>query len=196
MGGVKDRYFKYAENGDQFVGRCLSLLPIMHADFAVSPPFFSEKANLDWIQSMVLVQFTAFKGISDFGLLLRMCLATMLHHREWINMFLPFNHVVKTSSVCLRNVIDIKMVEDNSWIRVTYPWEDKTLQFSGIPPHCTVMQHIAEVRKEQKNFYLSFSDKIKAALTEYGVNAGSLSEEKVNSIMSEFYTKFEEQLNR
>jgi hypothetical protein len=158
--------------------------------------FFSEKANLDWIQSMVLVQFTAFKGISDFGLLLRMCLATMLHHREWINMFLPFNHVVKTSSVCLRNVIDIKMVEDNSWIRVTYPWEDKTLQFLGVPPHCTVMQHIAEVRKEQKNFYLSFSDKIKAALTEYGVNAGSLSEEKVNSIMSEFYTKFEEQLNR
>jgi hypothetical protein len=41
MGNVKDRYFKYSENGDQFVGRCIAMLPVLHVDFAISPPFLT-----------------------------------------------------------------------------------------------------------------------------------------------------------
>jgi hypothetical protein len=41
---------------------------------------------------------------------------------------------------------------------------------------------------------LSFVDRVKSALTEYGVNAGSLTEQKVSSILNEFYEKIDRQL--
>jgi hypothetical protein len=53
MGNVKDSYFKYADNGDQFVGRCLCLLLILDVDLAVSPPFFTDLADWKWVDDMV-----------------------------------------------------------------------------------------------------------------------------------------------
>jgi hypothetical protein len=196
MGNVKDRYFKYAENGDQFVGRCLALLPLQHVEFATSPPFFSERADADWVTSMVHLQFSAISLIPEFGLFLRNCLCTLLYHNKWIQQNLTFNHVVRTSSVCLHNLTDLKRVEEEEWIRIVYPWSDKELTFSGIPPHSTLLQHVYEVRQEQRSLCMSFVNKVKEALTDYGVNAGTLSEERVTTIMNEFYLKFEDQLSR
>jgi hypothetical protein len=196
MGNVKDRYFKYAENGDQFVGRCLALLPLQHVDLATSPPFFSNTADTTWISSMVHLQFSAVSMIPEFGLFLRMCLCSIIYHREWIEDFLSFNHVVKTSSVCLRSQEELDRVKTENWIKVVYPWQDRELTFSGIPPFSTILQPIYEVRTEQRSLCMSFVDKVKESLTDYGVNAGTLSEERVNGIMNEFYLKFEDQLNR
>jgi hypothetical protein len=196
MGNVKDRYFKYAENGDQFVGRCLALLPLLHIDFASSPPFFAEHTDFEWVNSMVPLQFYALKGILPFGRMLRMCLSSLLYHHRWIADHLSFNHVVMTSSICFRDAVDLKKVKDQDWIRIQYPWTDRKISFSGIPPHITLLEHIAEVRSEQKSFCLNFVNKIKEALTEYGVNAGTISEDRVATILNEFYGKFETQLSR
>jgi hypothetical protein len=197
MGNVKDRYFKYAENGDQYVGRCLAMLPMQKIELAISPPYFSSKTDLEWVSSMVNIQFSAMKSLHHFGKMLRQCLASLLYHHGWIEEFLGFNHVVKTSSVCFRSLADIKRVEEGGWVVVTFPWSSGTdFVFSGIPPHCTVLQHIAEVRSEQRSFCENFVSKIKEALTEYGVNSGALSEERVSHIMQEFYQKFEAQLGR
>jgi hypothetical protein len=62
MGNVKDSYFKYADNGDQYVGRCLSLLPVLNVDLAVSPPYFSDVADSEWIREMISVQFHGLGG--------------------------------------------------------------------------------------------------------------------------------------
>jgi hypothetical protein len=157
MGNVKDRYFKYADNGDQYVGRCLSLLPMLSVDLAISPPFFSESANLEWVKEMVNVQFHALVRVNEYGLLLRMCLASLLYHSRWIAEFLPSNHVVKTSSVCFRNREDLKKIHIEKWVIVSYPWASPKLVFSGIPPYCSLLQNIAEVRSEQKgNFFIFF----------------------------------------
>jgi hypothetical protein len=57
MGNVKDRYFKYMESGDQFVGQCLSLLPILTVDMAASPPFFDiVTASEDYDKVMELIK--------------------------------------------------------------------------------------------------------------------------------------------
>ena len=40
MGGVKDKYLNRADAGDQYVGRCASLLSQVTKEFAVSPPYF------------------------------------------------------------------------------------------------------------------------------------------------------------
>jgi hypothetical protein len=150
MGNVKDRYFKYAENGDQYVGRCLCLLPVLHVDLAVSPPFFVDHADMDWIVGMVKLQFRAMHGMLEFGKMLRMCLSSMLYHHCWIQEFLGFNHVVKTASICFRDLMDIKRVEEENWIKVVHPWNcgNSNFKFSGVPPYCTIIQHVDEVRSE------------------------------------------------
>jgi hypothetical protein len=43
---------------------------------------------------------------------------------------------------------------------------------------------------------MSFVEKVKSALTEYGVNAGTLTEERVAHILKEFYDRIEIQLNK
>jgi hypothetical protein len=150
MGNVKDRYFKYAESGDQYVGRCLALLPILHVDLAVSPPYFGDNSDNEWVSNMVSIQFHALKGICDFGLLLRMCLASMLHHYQWISDVFGFNHVVKTSSFCFKDAAQLQKINAEKWITVSYPWSAPHLNFSGIPPYCSILQHIAEIRSEQR----------------------------------------------
>jgi hypothetical protein len=80
---------------------------------------------------MVGIQFYAMRGIKTFGRMLRMSLATLLHHYRWIVDNLSFNHVVLTSSSCFRDIVDLKRVEECGWIEVTYPWNDRTISFSG-----------------------------------------------------------------
>jgi hypothetical protein len=153
MGNVKDRYFKYADNGDQFVGRCLCLLPILNADLAVSPPLFQEAADMNWVNDMVKAQFCHLHSIADFGLLLRMCLATMIFHSRWIAEFLHFNHVVRSDSVVYNVTADMEKIEKEKWVEVCYPWSHPHFVFSGIPPYCSLLQHITEVKNEQKIFF-------------------------------------------
>ena len=40
IGGVKEIYIKYEKAGDQFVGRTVSVLPIINKEFSISPPYF------------------------------------------------------------------------------------------------------------------------------------------------------------
>jgi hypothetical protein len=145
---------------------------------------------------MVPLQFYALKGILPFGRMLRMCLASLLYHHQWITTNLSFNHVVITSSTCFRDIVDLTRVKVQGWIVTQFPWNDRQITFSGIPPHSTLLEQIAEVRAEQKDFCLNFVSKIKEALAEYGVNAGAISEDRVSSILNRFYGKFESQLSR
>jgi hypothetical protein len=160
MGNVKDWYFKYADNGDQYIGRCLCLLPNLHVDLAISPPFFTDTANSIWVQDMVASQFVNLVTVSEFGLMLRMCLASLLFPAQWIEESLLFNHVVRNASVCFRNEDQLRTIRDDNWITVAYPWTHPQLVFSGIPPYCSLLQHLAEIKSEQTTFFLGFVEQV------------------------------------
>jgi hypothetical protein len=70
-----------------------------------------------------------------------------------------FNHVVQTSSICFKNANDLNKIQLEKWVIVSYPWLAPNLVFSGIPPYCSLLQHILEVRLEQKGkfTYLIFN---------------------------------------
>jgi hypothetical protein len=147
MGNVKDRYFKYADNGDQFVGRCLCLLPILTVDLAVSPPYFTNAADMNWVNNMTKAQFYHLYLIPDFGLLLKMCLATMLHWHHLITDYLHFNHVVQDSSVVFNNTADIEHIENKKLVCISYPWSHPNLVF--------------QINKELQNYCQQKSNKVK-----------------------------------
>ena len=47
MGGMKDNYIFHEKAGDQYVGRCASLLNQLTKEFAVSPPYFDHSNMSD-----------------------------------------------------------------------------------------------------------------------------------------------------
>jgi hypothetical protein len=53
MGKVNDIYLKWERGGDQFVGRCLSLLVVLKAEFGASPSHFSHALPLVWIHATI-----------------------------------------------------------------------------------------------------------------------------------------------
>jgi hypothetical protein len=135
MGKIKDIYMRYVTSGDQFVGRCLSLLPILRSDFGCSPPHFvGVNDDDDWVDGMRCSQFPMVSLIAGFGRLTLMCLAGVLYHRDWIRSRLDANHVFLVTSNCFRDGDLLKKLDDNKeLLMVTYPWNDNNA-FSGIPP--------------------------------------------------------------
>jgi hypothetical protein len=104
MGNIKDWYFCYADNGDQFVSRCLALLPILSADLTISPPYFKEHSDFKCVTEMISIQFHALCKLPEYDLFLCICQASLLHHKGWIADFLVLsNHVEKTTLVVFRD---------------------------------------------------------------------------------------------
>ena len=46
MGNIRDIYMRYISSGDQFIGQCLSMLPLLHTEFGSSPPNFPRHPRL------------------------------------------------------------------------------------------------------------------------------------------------------
>jgi len=47
MGKVRDTYMRFMDSSDQFVGCCLSLLPLLNSQFACLPPHFASTVTND-----------------------------------------------------------------------------------------------------------------------------------------------------
>lgn len=189
MGNIKDRYFKYQEAGDQYVGRCLCLLPILQVNLASSPPYFDvdlSSVDMMWINGLVASQYSRVIHISGFGLLLRMCFASHSYHRRWIVNCLQVNHIVIQATPVFRDQIEITRLNEFDNLKVTHPWNDSINKFTGIPPHCVLLQEIAAVRSCQNQMLDSFVDKVKKALVESGVTGGQFTEQRFQCIFDKF----------
>lgn len=200
MGGVKDRYWQYMESGDQFVGRCLCLLPIMSVMFACSPPFFDVVSGSEVdkeVNEWVFAQFPYVSGVVGLGRLCRMCIASLLYHKEWIMSFFNVNHIIVSGSVVLRRAdVMLTMSDHPTLLAVTFPWNDSVHNFSGIPPHAALLQQIAEIRSSQCTLVETFVDRVREALTTHGYGPNRLTADTLQVILREFQTEFQTQVQR
>ena len=65
MGTVHDIYMRYVSLGDEFVGHCLSLLPLLKVKFVLSSPSFVP-SWVEWAEEMKIQQFSM---VSEIGTL-------------------------------------------------------------------------------------------------------------------------------
>ena len=99
MGKVKDIYMRYVTSGDQFVGRTLSLLPILKSDFGSSPPHFIDH-DISWVEEFRAAQFPMLRLVAGFGRFTIMCLASILYHRHWLRSYLNCYHIFLVTCNC------------------------------------------------------------------------------------------------
>jgi hypothetical protein len=196
MGKIKDVYMRYVTAGDQFVGRCLSLLPILRMEFGSSPPYFVTVNEQSWVDDLVKCQFPMFVSIAGLGRLTIMGLASILYHSGWVMNCLPVNHIFRVTCHCLRNGEMVRYLAnstDKYEIAVKYPWND-VHAFSGIPPHVAILQRLSQMTDDHSLLVEEFVGKVKATLQEMGVDEGRMTEEYLKNALKEFQETLLEQL--
>lgn len=194
MGKMKDIYMRYVTSRDQFVGRCLSLLPVLRPEFAASPPHFTREfvdADFDWVEDLRKTEFPMVHAIAGWGRLTKMCLASMLYHHGYLVSVLHVNHVFRVTSLAFRDgELLQRLRNDKDMIQVTFPWNDVDKAFSGIPPHVSIMQQVQQINDKQSRLVGDFIGEMKATLEQMGVDGGRMSEDNLRGILNNFEERF------
>ena len=194
MGKVRDIYMRYVSSGDQFCGRALSLLPVLGVEFGASPPHFSGEWE-EFGDGLRLQQFPMVGVFENYRRLTLMCLASILHHRSYIERF-PVNHVARICSPVLRDASVMSTLEDEANIVVVrYPWNDREHPYSGIPPHVKVLQELTLIRNEQKDLVDGFVSKVKQAIDKSGLSGNGVTENRLQTMFDTFTRDMRQQLD-
>lgn len=163
-GKVLDIYFQQLQRGDEFVGRCLSLLNLMSSDFALSPAYFhAESVDAGWLSNCLEKVFPCFYRIDSLNRILQQCLASMLHHRDYVAQLEP-NHPAKTSIAIFR---DPDLMEQGlAALKVDKAW-DTTNHISGVPPHVKELVDLAEIKDQLEAIVNQIFEKVMQGTTDY-----------------------------
>jgi hypothetical protein len=186
--------FKYIEAGDQYCGRCLTVNPVLSVHLAASPPFFDfedqHTAEEEYLKQTCILQFGQLFDVTGSSKLLRMCVTSIVYHREWFDVHLYHNHVLFQTSTVLRNVVFIDRM--SPLIRVSYPWNDMDRTFSGVPPHTSLLQELQSIKVDQRDLITNFVTKVKIALEDVGLDVDRISmEQRIKTLLTDFAEKMD-----
>ena len=192
-----DIYLRYLSSGDQFVGWCLSLLPLLQVEFASSPPHFV-LAWEEWGNNFRQHSFPTISPILHLKHLTLMCLSSIVYHRKFIVGTLEVNHVIRMTGHLFGNADLLQHVSNgNGCVVVSFPWLSIGVHvFTGIPHHVAVLQELDEMRTQQQGLIESFIDKVKQAIDECGLASGALSEHRLRTIFNSFAEEIRRQLGQ
>jgi rubredoxin len=100
------------------------------------------------------------------------------------------NHSIVICSHVMRNDDIVKFAlgdDDNeSKVKVTYPWNDQDHVFTGIAPHVALLNDMKLIQSDQQRLIATFVDKVKEALQDYGVNNDSYGEDRIRMVLDQF----------
>lgn len=127
IGGVQDRYFRYEAAGDQFLGRVVAGLPVNDSRFALLPPHFRSVKSI--VTSNVQIMFPGLAEDLNLSGVLRLSLASLVYHAEYLRQHLPLNHPLLSTHIFVNpGVLD----ELKGMLEIR---ESSSMQPSGIPPY-------------------------------------------------------------
>ncbi|OWY97053.1 hypothetical protein PHMEG_00032510 [Phytophthora megakarya] len=140
IGVVQDRYFRYEAAGDQYLGRVVAGLPVHNSDFAVLPPHFSDAAD-EALKSCIAVMFLVLASEINLRGILRLCLASLVYHAEYLMVTFPSEHPLLSTLLFAKPTIlqDLRLKLEYS--------EPSWMKASGIPPHIELNKKLDKQQK-------------------------------------------------
>ncbi|KAF0713999.1 hypothetical protein AaE_011663 [Aphanomyces astaci] len=131
-----ERYFCYEAAGDQFLGRVVAGLPVNISDFSVLPPYFANPDDPD-VAAVLRVMFPRVCHLSHMIGVLRLVLASLVFHSEYLAAALPSSHaLLQTALFCSVNTRESLMTN------LAVPNSVTTLRSTGIPPHIEIYKKL------------------------------------------------------
>jgi hypothetical protein len=184
MGQIKDIYFHQMQAGDEFTGRCCSLLNMMSADFASSPVFFDDTTNKEWIKTTVCDVFPHFETAEGMGRISRMCLASLIYHRDAVLALDP-NHIARTSISIFRDPRKMELGIDR--VNIVHAWESNR-HLTGVPPHVKELVDLHQLKVEQAKLSDTIYEKVMDGMTSYfesrRIGGGDMTEARIKDMIA------------
>ena len=193
LGAVQHRYIFEGEGGsDQLCGRAASGLCLTEPEFATLPPHFDLSSGevltlAEW--EHILPGYSTFYP-QQFRQVLLFLLASLVHHKSWLERQFPTNHPLFQSRLWTCNVLD----RLSARVHVGVGKHLITgLIATGIPPHILIANQIAELRKEGRAFRDEMIDMMKKQPEE--LKAVLLENFSINGAMPITYTQVQDMMS-
>ena len=177
LGGVRDKYFKHQNAGDQCVGRCATGLDQTSKSFAVSPPFFDfgklkkgrERAQVrSKIGKWLLDRIPNSKNVASHTLhVAYICFASVCYHYEFLMDTLHKDSVFRNVSI-FRDIPEAWRDLTTIW----YPWDARSgfePKLTGIPTHVCIFAELEKLKKEIITLKASIMVDIKQELNDRNI---------------------------
>jgi hypothetical protein len=182
MGQVKDIYFHQMQVGDEFTGRCVSLLNMMSAEFATLPAFFKDDTDDGLIVDTVKTVFPHFQNVGGMRRILRMCTASLIHHQETVQGF-DSNHIARTIIIFRDPSLMEPVVNKVTTIKA---WES-THHLTGMPSHVKELVNLQALREEQMKLADMIFTKVMGGLADYfdtrQIGSGEMTEAHIKELI-------------
>lgn len=186
LGGVLNTYLSLESAGDRFVGRVCALLPQVSKKFCVLPPRFPMNMAPSDVALVEKVMFAMFGKYwlygPGFACVLRVCLASLCYHREWLTN-LPECHPWHATYLGLCPEITAKLQSLVGPLR--FDGDDHLCQGTGIPS----WTHLALRVERLEDVILKLPERIvgdtSKLLDEKGALAGNITRKELKDAMEE-----------
>lgn len=183
LGHVKDAYIFQTQDGDEFVGRCASMLNMMNGDFASSPPFFRDTLESDLSDEALAAVFPHHHIMDGSKQLLNRCLAALVFHRQTILNLHP-SHAARSISLYCQSSMHNALANH---VQMVHSWETN-IALTGIPPHIKLLVDMASVKAMQERLLEELTTKVLSGITsildERQLGGGELTEGRVIAIVN------------
>ncbi|ETN22049.1 hypothetical protein PPTG_02102 [Phytophthora nicotianae INRA-310] len=176
LGGVQDRYFRYEAAGDQFLGRVVAGLPVNSAQFASLPPHFKDN-NCPIVREGVISMFPAFAEDTRLQPILKLCLASLAYHYDFLSTELPTTHSLRASSLFRR--CNLHQSLSDQLVQLESPWMTAT----GIPPQVVMFGLQKEIQATVCALPESLARRFAKLLEEKGICGNGINQQQMEDTM-------------
>ena len=199
MPGVMNRYIKYENAGDQFVGKCVSGRTRMSKEFGASPAYFdfnscnrsdrerNQRRLDDWIKNRMPIDARSNEKVFA---VFKMCISSIEFHREFMMTNLHRDSNIRAS------IFLLERAPLNEYLTVKYPWNKTgdTPELTGIPPDILIMSEFEMMKEYMTNMKISleasFDSTLKRELDARAIGSG------MSLQISQMMTRMDEVLHR
>ena len=139
IGKVLESYLRQAQAGDNFCGRVVCGLPVLHANFAALPPHFKFTEDNTEYEEILSARNLAYPFHASWGASFQpttiFMLASLVHHQSWLHEHLSVNHILRSKANLWERLSHLHsyLETDDSKSRI---------QATGVPPHALMFGNI------------------------------------------------------
>ena len=137
--GVLNRYLFSERAGDCYAGRILCGLPVKTAKFATVGPELDP--NFPDADGVINTIFPVFSDIAECRQMLRMFLANLIYHSDFLKRTLPSDHLLFKNPIFMDEARLARLRE-----KIIAPRSDAP-SATGIPPHTLIIKGIDDIKE-------------------------------------------------
>ena len=177
LGNVMERYFRYENAGDQFLGRVVAGLPVNNSNFSILPPHFPSEQDSE-LNECIKNMFPTISTVPHLHGVLKLVLASLVYHYEFLIQTMSGHALLSTPLFCNPEMV--------TYLRskLIFGFESPVLRSAGIPPHVELYKRLDKHHESILSLPKIIIEAIDKMLEDKGVQAGNITREYLQNTVS------------